>query len=61
MQPERAERIAELVEQAFELKGAERVGFLTRACGHDVELRDEVEALLREEEAAERLMSATRR
>ena len=57
MQPEQAERLANLVEQAFELKGAERVGFLTRTCGHDAQLRDEVEALLREEELAERLMS----
>ena len=30
MQPEQAERIAELVEQAFELKGAERAGFLAQ-------------------------------
>ncbi len=57
MQPDQPERIAELVEQAFELKGAERVDFLTRACGHDAQLRDEVEALLREEESAEGLMS----
>lgn len=57
MQPERAERVAELVEQAFELKGAERVSFLARACGDDVDLRDEVEALLSEEESAEKLMS----
>ena len=57
MQPDQAERIAELVEQAFELKGAERAAFLAQACGDDVELRDEVEALLSEEESAERLMS----
>jgi tetratricopeptide (TPR) repeat protein len=57
MQPERAERIAELVEQAFELKGAERAGFLAQSCGHDSELREEVEALLSEEKSAERLMS----
>ena len=59
MQPDQAERIAELVEQAFELKGAERAGFLARACGQDAELRGEVEALLREEEPAERLMSTS--
>ena len=57
MQPDQAERIAELVEQAFELKGTERDSFLARACGQDAELRGEVEALLREEEPAERLMS----
>ena len=33
MQPERAERIAELVEQAFELEGAQRMAFLGQACG----------------------------
>ena len=58
MQPERAERLAELVEHAFELKGAERAAFLAQACGDDVELRAEVEALLREEERATKLMSA---
>ena len=58
MQPEQAERLAELVEHAFELEGAERAGFLAQACGDDAELRAEVEALLREEERAARLMSA---
>ncbi len=57
MQPEQAERVAELVEQAFELKDAERGAFLEHACGDDRELRNEVEALLSEEESAERLMS----
>ncbi|MGH7939264.1 MAG: serine/threonine-protein kinase, partial [Bryobacteraceae bacterium] len=57
MQPDQPERIAELVEQAFELKGAERARFLARACGQDAGLRDAVEALLREEEPGERLMS----
>ena len=58
MQPDRAERIAELVEHAFELEGAERAAFLAQACGDDVELRAEVEALLsRRGVAAERLMS----
>ena len=55
MQPERAERLAELVEHAFELEGAERAAFLAQACGDDLELRAEVEALLREEERADRL------
>ena len=57
MQPEQAERLAELVEHAFELEGAERAAFLAQACGDDGELRAEVEALLSEEEPPERLMS----
>ena len=35
MQPEHAERLAELVEHAFELEGAERAAFLAQACGDD--------------------------
>ena len=57
MQPEHVERLAELVEHAFELGGTERAAFLAQACGDDVELRVEVEALLQEEERAARLMS----
>jgi eukaryotic-like serine/threonine-protein kinase len=57
MQPEHAERLAELVEQAFELEGAQRAAFLAQACGDDVKLRAEVEALLQEEEGAAKLMS----
>ncbi len=57
MQPERAERLAEIVEHAFELAGAERAAFLAQACGSDGELRAEVEALLREEKGAAGLMS----
>ena len=59
MQPEHAERLAELVEDAFELECAERDAFLAQACGDDVELRAEVEALLQEEERAAKLMSAS--
>ena len=55
MQPERAERLAELVEHAFELEGAQRAAFLAQACGDDLELRAEVEALLHEEERAAKL------
>ncbi len=57
MQPERAERLAELVEHAVELDGAQRSAYLAQACADDPELRAEVEALLREEEPAGRLMS----
>ncbi len=57
MQRERAERIADLVEHAFELEGAARTTYLAQACGDDVELRAEVEALLQEEGRAAHLMS----
>ena len=57
MQPERSEWFAELVEHAFELEGAQRTTFLAQACGDDLELRTEVEALLQEEERAAKLMS----
>lgn len=57
MQPERSEWLAELVEHAFELEGAQRTTFLAQACGDDLELRAEVDALLQEEERAAKLMS----
>jgi serine/threonine protein kinase len=57
MQPERSEWFAELVEDAFELEGAQRTTFLAQACGDDLELRAEVEALLHEEGRAAKLMS----
>ena len=58
MQPEQAERLAELVEHAFELEVAERAAFLAQACGDNAELRAEVEALLGEHERAAKLMNA---
>ena len=58
MRPEQAERFAELVEHAFELERVERAAFLAQACGDDVELRAEVEALLGEQEHASKLMNA---
>jgi eukaryotic-like serine/threonine-protein kinase len=58
MRPEQAERFAELVEHAFDLEGAERAAFLAQACGDDVELGAEVEALLAEQERAAKLMNA---
>lgn len=58
MQAEKADRLAELVEHAFELEGAERSAFLAQACGDDVELSAEVEALLSEQERAAKLMNA---
>ncbi len=58
MQPDRADKLAELVEHAFELEGGERAAFVERACGDDAELRAEVEALLGEQERAAELMKA---
>jgi hypothetical protein len=58
MRPEQAERLAELVEHAFELEGAERAAFVTQACGDDAELRAEVDALLGEQEHVSKLMAA---
>ena len=58
MQPEQAEQLAELVEHAFELEGAERATFLAQGCGNDLELRAEAEALLGEQERAAKLMNA---
>ncbi len=43
---DRSEKIAELVETAFELDPAERINFLDQHCGADGELRAEVESLL---------------
>ncbi len=51
------ERLAELVEQAFELEGQQRIDFIAEACGEDKELRTEVNALLREQEHASKLMA----
>jgi hypothetical protein len=54
MQPEHAERLAALVEDAVELDGAQRSAYLAQACADDPALRAEVEALLREKEPARR-------
>jgi Tol biopolymer transport system component/predicted Ser/Thr protein kinase len=47
---ERWRRIRELVEQALERTGADRVRFLDDACANDASLRAEVESLLEEPE-----------
>ncbi len=44
---DRSEKIAELVETAFELEPAERINFLDQNCEEDVELRAEIESLLK--------------
>jgi predicted ATPase/serine/threonine protein kinase len=46
MNPERHARIGDLFHAALEQPPAERSAFLERACGDDVELRQEVESLL---------------
>lgn len=42
----RAERLEAIFDEAIELEGEERSAYLDRACGEDVELRSETEALL---------------
>ncbi|MDQ6938998.1 MAG: serine/threonine-protein kinase [Verrucomicrobiota bacterium] len=44
---DRSEKIAELVETAFELEPAERINFLDESCGEDADLRAEIESLLK--------------
>ncbi len=51
------ERLAEVVEQAFELEGKQRADFIAEASGENEELRGEAEALLAEQERAEKLMA----
>jgi tetratricopeptide (TPR) repeat protein len=46
VQPERAQRIAEIVEAALEREAADWPLFLDEACGDDLALRKEVESLL---------------
>ncbi len=59
MSPERWKKIGEIFETAAEIAlPAERVRFLTEACGEDAELRSEVEKLLRQDAAAADLLSA---
>jgi eukaryotic-like serine/threonine-protein kinase len=42
-----SERIADIVESALECDPSERAEFFEKACGDDVDLRKEVESLLR--------------
>ena len=46
MQAERWLRVQELFDQALDIEPGERDAFLTDACGHDTELRREVEGML---------------
>src|SRR5438067_3311075 len=52
MQPERAERVADIVEQALEWEADERRPLILKLCGGDADLRTEVDSLLRFEEKA---------
>jgi serine/threonine protein kinase len=58
MEPERWRRIEEVFLEAAELPAAEAFAFLDRACGDDVELRQEVQALLRSDLEAHQGLSA---
>jgi hypothetical protein len=53
MKPEVWRRVEGLCQGALELDASERAGFLEHACGHDGELRREVESLLAHEKRAE--------
>ena len=55
---QRWQRVKEIFDGALELHGDERVGFLERACDGDVEVREEVESLLRSYEVAGSFMEA---
>jgi serine/threonine protein kinase len=52
MQPDRVERIAEIVERALETGGDNRSSLLHELCGGDTNLRSEVESLLGFEDVA---------
>ncbi|MEM7354973.1 MAG: tetratricopeptide repeat protein [Acidobacteriota bacterium] len=52
MSPERWRQVRRLFEQASDMAVAERAEFLTRACGEDPALRQEVDAFLAAEQAA---------
>jgi serine/threonine protein kinase/Tol biopolymer transport system component len=50
------QQVKELFERALEFRGAERTSFLERACGNDVELRKELDSLLRSYDSADSFM-----
>jgi tetratricopeptide (TPR) repeat protein len=52
MQPDRAERVAEIVERALEAPVDQREKLIAELCGDDVDLRREVESLLGFEQTA---------
>ena len=55
---QRWQRVKEIFDGALELHGAEREGFLDRACDGDTSVRAEVESLLRSYEVAGSFMEA---
>jgi serine/threonine protein kinase/Tol biopolymer transport system component len=55
---QRWQRVKEIFDGALELHGDERAAFLDRACDGDVEVREEVESLLRSYEVAGSFMEA---
>jgi serine/threonine protein kinase len=58
MNPERWEKVKELFDAALQRKPGERLRFLERVCGDDVELRDEVASLLASYEEAGSFIAA---
>ncbi|HXJ85628.1 MAG TPA: protein kinase [Candidatus Binatia bacterium] len=58
MNPERWQQVCEVLAAAVALPANERAGYLNKACGQDVELRQEVESLLdSHEEAASQFLN----
>ncbi|MGH9363540.1 MAG: serine/threonine-protein kinase, partial [Thermoanaerobaculia bacterium] len=55
---ERHRRAKEVFLEAVKLEAGERRGFLERACGDDFALREEVQSLLREDEASAAFLSS---
>src|ERR1051325_6171919 len=56
--PQRWQRVKEIFDGALERHGAEREAFLDRACDGDIDVREEVESLLRSYEVAGSFMEA---
>src|SRR5687768_4526014 len=54
----RRRRIEEVCDAALDREAGERVAFVSAACGHDDELRQDVEALLAHAQAAEGFLAA---
>ncbi|MEY2479529.1 MAG: eukaryotic-like serine/threonine-protein kinase [Verrucomicrobiota bacterium] len=58
MQPDRAERVAEIIDRALEVEIAQREALLVDLCGEDVDLRREVESLLQFQDKASNFIEA---
>jgi hypothetical protein len=57
MSPERWQRVDRILQEALERDAAGRAAFLEQACGDDRSLRDEVEAFLAVDGAAQKAIA----